>query len=542
MPADYERKRPEPVDPLPDEISSWAGNLGRNWRNFSDRVFGTRQFRHLWSAQLVTSLGDWLGFLALAIVAERVGANPELSIAFVMATRLVPGLFFSQIAGVLADRFDRRRLMIVCDLARAGIFLFVPFVNSLWALVLASLVIEAFTLVWIPAKEAMVPNLLDRKHLTTANSLSMLATYGMFPIAALVLTGVQSAAIGLENSGFAKALRLEKEAFAFYINSLTFVVSAVLLFFIRTSDGSVVGVKLTRKLLEAWKKTRERVRRMRRGGVRPGQKFSVIWRNFVRETREGWGYVFGNSTVRPIGFGLATALIGGGMLVPLALVYLREVVGIVDDNLSRDFGYVTTGLGVGVAIGVGVLLVVQQKLNKEFIFAVSVAAAGVSLFLAATLSTLTGVILMAGALGLSAGGVYVLGFTLLHSNTADELRGRVFAGINSIFRICLVLALVMGPSLSTGLDQLSEWLFDGALDIGFRIELPGVRLTLWLAGATIVLAGLLVRRQQKQGALKFASEGAKTEGVGDSAAQTGVGSGEAGDGTAVPGDDAGESL
>ena len=504
--------RPEPIDPLPDEISNWVANLGKRWSGFIDRVFGSRQFLHLWSAQLVTSLGDWLGFLALAIVAGRVGANADLSIAIVMATRLVPGLFFTPMTGVLADRFDRRRLMILCDVARAGIFLFVPFVNSLWALVLASLVIEAFTLAWIPAKEALVPNLLKREHLTTANSLSMLATYGMFPIASLVLVGVQSAAEGLENSGFAQALRLEKEAFAFYINSLTFLVSALLLFSIRLPGSSPAARALTPKPSGGW---REFFARFRSGGSSSGllgHRLSLVWKQFLKEVREGWKYVFDNDTVRPIGVGLAMGLIGGGMLVPLGLIYIKEVVGIAGPEADRAWGLMTTGLGVGVALGVGTLLLVQQKLNKDVTFAFSVFSSGVFLFLAASLNSLTGVALMAGGLGMSAGGVYVLGFTLLHSNTADELRGRVFAGLYSIVRLCLVLALVLGPSLSSGLDALSNWIFDGSLDVGVSIKLPGVRLTLWLAGVVIVVAGLVVRRLQKKSAARAPGGAADSSG------------------------------
>lgn len=494
--------RPEPIDPLPDQISNWGANLGKKWSNFIDRVFGSRQFLHLWSAQLVTSLGDWLGFLALAIVAGRVGANPDLSIAMVMATRLVPGLFFTPMTGVLADRFDRRRLMILCDVARAGIFLFVPFVNSLWALIVASLVIEAFTLAWIPAKEALVPNLLRKEHLTTANSLSMLATYGMFPIASLVLVGVQSAAANLENSGFAQALRLEKEAFAFYINSLTFLISALLLFAIRLPESSLVGRKFAGRPSGGWRDFLNRFRseRSRSHSARFSHRILTVWQQFLREVRDGWKYVFHNDTVRPIGVGLAMGLIGGGMLVPLGLIYIKEILGLAEKEADRAWGIMTTGLGVGVALGVGVILLVQQKLNKELMFTSSVFGAGVFLLLAASLNSLIGVAFMAGGLGMSAGGIYVVGFTLLHSNTADELRGRVFAGLYSIVRLCLVLALVLGPSLSSGLDALSNWLFDGSWRIGVTIPLPGVRLTLWLSGLVIVVAGLLVRRLQKQSA------------------------------------------
>ena len=58
--------------------------------------------------------------------------------------------------------------------------------HRLWGLVLASLVLEVFTLLWSPAKDATVPNLVPPDHLTTANSLSLAAAYGTFPFAALL--------------------------------------------------------------------------------------------------------------------------------------------------------------------------------------------------------------------------------------------------------------------------------------------------------------------------------------------------------------------
>jgi len=126
--------------------------------------------------------------LAVTIKAAQVGpGTPEGAVALVLLARLAPGFFFGQFAGVLADRWDRRKLMAVCDVARAGIVCLYPFVNHVWQLILLNLVLEAFTLPWIPAKEALVPNLVPAKHLPTANTLSVVATYGPIPLAVFLM-------------------------------------------------------------------------------------------------------------------------------------------------------------------------------------------------------------------------------------------------------------------------------------------------------------------------------------------------------------------
>ena len=444
-----------------------AGQRPR-WAAFQRRVFATPQFFRLWSAQVVTSTGDWLGFLAISVVAVRLGAGtPEAAIGIVLAARLVPGVFFSQVAGVLADRWDRRRLMVVCDLARAGILLVVPLVNSVWQLVLVSLALEAFTLLWIPAKEASVPNLLPAKHLTAANSLSMFATYATFPVASLIFARVAGALEGADREGWLGLLYPDKQGPIFYLDALTFVVSAALVF--------SLPLRHPRDAARA-------------------ERPAVRWEGVFREYREGWRYVVVNPTVRSVNIGLATALIGGGMLIPLALVYAIEVLRVGEGG----FADIVTGLSAGVGVGVLVLSLLQRRVHKHRMFARSVTGAGVCLLVASSLGSLPWVMLVAGAVGVCAGGMYVLGFTLLHEHTADEVRGRVFAGLYSIVRLCVVLALVVGPLLAALFDRISEVLWDRSIDIGIVVvELPGVRLTLWLAGLTVIVAGLLARRTQR---------------------------------------------
>ena len=95
-------------------------------------------------------------------------------------------------------------------------------------------------------------------------------------------------------------------------------------------------------------------------------------------------------------------------------------------------------------------------------------------------------------MGVCAGSVYVLGFTLLHENVEDELRGRVFSALYTLVRFCVLIAFAVGPFLAALLDRLSEDLVGGSITVaGITIAVPGVRLTLWLAGLIIMGAGVL---------------------------------------------------
>ena len=94
----------------------------------------------------------------------------------------------------MLDRWDRKRVMVVCDLGRAAVIATLPFVHNVTGLVLASLVLEICTLLWSPAKEASVPNIVPSDRLTSANSLSLAAAYGTFPVAAVLFALLAQAA------------------------------------------------------------------------------------------------------------------------------------------------------------------------------------------------------------------------------------------------------------------------------------------------------------------------------------------------------------
>jgi len=126
---------------------------------------------------------------------------------------------------------------------------------------------------------------------------------------------------------------------------------------------------------------------------------------------------------------------------------------------------------------------------------------------AASMSELRFAALFVGILGVCAGAVYVLGFTLLHESVDDELRGRIFSALYILVRFCVLLAFAVGPLLSDLLDRLSRSVVHRQISLaGFDIAVPGVRLTLWLAGVIIMAAGVLAAMSLRAGARTASAE------------------------------------
>jgi dTMP kinase len=416
----------------------------------------------LWLAQVVSATGDWLGLLAISILAIRVGSGNEgAALSLVLAARIVPGFFFGPVAGVLVDRWDRKKTMVTCDMGRAMVMLALPFVDTLVGLFLASLLLEAFTMLWGPAKEASVPNVVPVESLATANSLSLVAAYGTFPLGAGLMALFGRLSTALFDSSWADNVRLDDMGLAFYANSVSFLVTGYLIF--------------TLDLPKRPRAEREQAKGRRAALAHP-----------IQELREGWRYAFVNPVVRTVNMGLATGLMGGGMLVPLGAIYADEVLGAGKSGL----GVLITALGLGVAAGVGLVSWLQRRLDKARAFTWSLVGAGVFLALAASVSQVHLSTAMVFGIGICAGSVYVLGFTLLHENVDDQLRGRIFSTFYVLVRACVLLALVVGPLMEDLLDRLSSVLWDRHVEVlGLGIDVPGVRLTLWLAALIILASG-----------------------------------------------------
>ena len=153
----YRHGRPECTGRLPGPMGSLA-----SYR----RVFANPALARLFIGEFVSSIGDWLYLVALLVVVYNAGASPVV-LGVVGAARIVPYILLSVPAGIAADRFDRRLILIVTDLARGAIMLALTaltLVNGpIFLIVGLSLLAACFSAFFSPAIGSLIPTLVPTK-------------------------------------------------------------------------------------------------------------------------------------------------------------------------------------------------------------------------------------------------------------------------------------------------------------------------------------------------------------------------------------------
>jgi dTMP kinase len=426
-------------------------------------VLRIRAFRRLWVVTGVASLGDWLGLLATATFASaQVSGDAAKGLAFgsVIAVRLLPALVLGPVAGVMADRFDRRLTMVICDLLRFVLFASIPIVALFsenagvtvgWAAI-ATFLIETITLLWIPAKEAAVPNLIPRSRLEIANQLTLITTYGFTP----VIAGLGIAALDriLRSGNTTPPEWAEAANLALYFNALSRLAMALVVYF---------GIK--------------EISGRARGAKEHGQ-------GLVRQFLEGWKYVGRTPLVRGLVFGILGAFAAGGIVIGTAQFFARSL-NAGDAAFYLLFGTLFVGLGIGIGLGPAVV----RDLSRRRWFGMSIVLAGASVLLLAVAIHLAMAVFGALLVGAGAGMAFLSGVTLLGGEVGDDVRGRVFAFVQTAVRVVLMLAIALSSSL-VGLGGSHEVTI---ADLG--ISISSTRLLLLAAGIASILTGISAFRQ-----------------------------------------------
>lgn len=409
----------------------------------------------------VSSLGDWLGVFALTLLAQRLSGRPELAVGGVLLFRVLPALVFAPFAGVLADRFDRRRLMITADVARAMLIASIPWIDHLWVLFPMSAAMEVLSLLWTPAKDATVPNLVAREQLLTANQLSLITTYGTFPLGGLLVAVLAAIAAQLGRIDALAVLRVHPENLAFFVDAGTFLFSATM---IATLPRRLMVVKRARTQF---------------GG-----------QNVLRDLAEGLRFVRKNRIIRTLVGSAWVAFTGGAAVISLGPIFAKAATSGGDPTAAATgWGTLILAVGIGLVGGMITAGALARKVPRERIFPVGLMVSGAAVILTASMRTMPPAVGFTVFIGLGAGVAWVTIFTLLQERVEDRLRGRTFATLYSGVHLSLFLGLAGWPLLA-GLVG------DRAVTVGdYEIDLSGFRVMLWAGGAFLVTAGALAARR-----------------------------------------------
>ena len=389
-----------------------------------------RDFRLLWSGQVISQLGDWFDTIALFTLVLRLTGSGR-AVGLVLVARFLPSVVLGPLSGVVADRFNRRHIMIASDAARAVVvlgFLLVRRPEQVWLVYVLTVLQLGFSAFFEPARSAAVPSVVRERELVAANSISSVTWSAMLTL---------GAAIGGPVTGW-----FGTDA-AFVIDSLTYVASALL----------IAGVSLPRR---PPREKRKLTVAKALGITDTLEGLRYVWTRprvlAVLLVKPAWGLGGGILTLLPV-FGEKIFPVAGSAAVGMSVLYAARGIGTaVGPVLTRRF-YSETRQQMQRAIGIA--FVVAGAFYVSFGYSQSFALA--LLFLA--------VAHMGGSV------LWVFSTVLLQSTVEDDFRGRVFAA-----ELMLMTLAMAASNYATGeaLDRFRVSPRVVTAAIGIFFTLPGL--------------------------------------------------------------------
>lgn len=365
------------------------------------QVFRIPDFRRLFWGQAISALGDWVGTLAFIVAAQAIAPEQPAAVVGVLVLRLVPSFFATPIGGVLSDRWDRKRIMVWSDIARWAILMVTPLLSALWWLYTFAFLHECFSLVFLPARDASLPNVVGEKHLEPANAMVMGSSFAGIPLSGPIFALLAVAAGHIPGFIPGDDILREPYAFAFVFDAFTFLVSAAM---------------IARLTLPP-------VSRAEAEGVEP----------FLSSLRDGARFILQTPLLRGLAYAVSLAMLGGGVLFALGIGYIRETL----HGTPVEFGWLMGIFGAGMVAGFVVSQVKPERGTIWMIRGALFGMGGVLVFMA-VFPWLWIAYLMALVFGTSFAVSTILAMSVVQARTPDAKRGRVMATVHMLFRSALV--------------------------------------------------------------------------------------------------------
>jgi len=391
-----------------------------------------RGFRDLLVGQGVSALGDWMGTIAFMALALELTGSPT-AVGGILTLRLLPAVVGGPLATRAVRHWDRRTTMLVMDGLRAGLIALVPLVRALWWVYLLAFVVEVASVVFLPARDASIPDLVDEVDLPVANGLVLGSSYATIPLGA--------AAFALIAAMPGASLLDRPFALVFWIDALTFLVSFACIRRLTILPPRAVD-----------------------GPVEEPVHFRAALRIPL---------------VRAVLPATASVALGLGALFSLGIVFVRDVL----DASDTQFGILIALFGVGAVGGLGVLHVRRgHDPLAETRRGVAVIGAVVTAF------SLAGSLALAflGAVGFGAAAAFTLasGMSALQTKLDGDRRVVAFAIFHVVIRVGLGVAAIAAGVAGDFLGTV-EWPVVGTL--------APSRVVLLCSGLVILGSSVLVR-------------------------------------------------
>lgn len=383
-------------------------------------VLRNRDFLALWLSQLISKVGDNFAIIASLVLINELAEKPGLATVMIAAAMTIPQLF-ALVSGVFVDRFSRKWVMIATDLLRAIVILMPLLIQKsghLYILYLSAFLLHFFGAMFIPARNASIPNMVPEEQLLTANALIQATELVSLILGASLATLVIS---------------LTSVSTAFVVDSFTFVVSALFLVaaHIPARKHAAATVSAT------------------------GGEFRKFWRDFA----DGVKYIASNKPLLQL-MGITTmATLGLSATVLLAAAYFRQLLGISAEYL----GLLQATEGLGMAVGAVLISAYASWARSRQIVSVTMILLGGGILIFA----------LSPAYWLVLVGALIVGFCVVAARTTlaamsqalvpDAQRGRVESAMVSVIGIGTMGALIMAGILGDTLGPKTVFVVTGVV-------------------------------------------------------------------------------
>lgn len=396
-----------------------------NLRPYLSLIKENHDFRRLWIAQSISNFGDWFGLLALYAIIGKY-SDSEFLLGLIIVVKMLSLAFFSPIAGYFADRFNRRRLMIWCDLFRGLAVLGIILVQSesmLWLAYVLTAFQMMLSAIFEPAKTSSIPNVTSEENLTNANIIST-ASWSIIFTTGMAIGGFATEWLGTD--------------MVLILDSLTYVVSAWFVY---------------RAVIPQKRLSEEELYRTR---------------NPFKGIQEGLSYLFKNRHIlRPsLAKGFSTAFLGG--LVYLLIIVSEEV--LMMGSIGLGLLYAARGFGTGIGPIIGRWIFRDEK-DWVTLMGLAITFCGMMYMVVGLVNSLPLMFIFVLLAHSASGANWVSSTVLLQKRTVDTFRGRIFSTEWLLFTI--------GSSISTVIASLI-----------LEAELMNVKSLIMVYGGMMALAGI----------------------------------------------------
>jgi DHA3 family macrolide efflux protein-like MFS transporter len=398
-------------------------------------IFKNRDFLLLWIGQIISQIGDRLDQMALIAFIYGRAPGSTIQIAKILSFTIIPVFLIGPIAGAYVDRWDRRRTMYICDILRSLLVLMIPlflFYNkNLASIYLMIFLVFSIGRFFVPAKLSIIPDLVTSKDLLIANSLVNIA-------------GMIAAILGFGISGVVVEWLGAKSGF--YLDSLSFLVSGLCIFFISRKYSAAFDIKKVGKEI-----------------------VEVIRKSVMQEIKDGIIYFIKNKGIRVTALIIFTLWSALGAIYVVLIVFVQKTL----HSATKDLGLLVMFLGLGLLSGSLIYGRFGHRFSHYKTIFTCLALSGIMLivfsfgithkphfWVAASLALVLGILIAP---------IMIASNTIIHNVSANKMLGKIFSSLEIVMHLGFLIFMFVSSILAEKIPSL--WILT---IVGIIVSLLGI--------------------------------------------------------------------